>query len=195
MVKRANDTPFSPDVLSLALYFSDDDGGLSRHWLPSEVYQRETIALNPTWNNADLYEEPINGSVAYVANLSRLIGPGEDLLPPGPPPHPSIKGLGAKDLVIIPFAKPDTAYLVQRNVYSDPNLCPPIVEDEDTGAIDMMALNQGVILANLPTAQGTGAGWTCYLLSLISLRSGALSGLDVKDKAKYFQALEPRNKR
>jgi len=191
MAKRAKDEPFEPDVLSLALYFADDQGELSRHWLPSEVYQRETIAFNPAWKNADLFEEPVNDGVAYVANLSRLIGPGEDPVPPVPP-HPAIKALGAKDLVIIPFGRPDTAYLVHRNVYSDPNICPPIKEDEDTGGIDLMALNQGVVLANLPTANGSGAGWTCYLLSLISLKSGALKGLDVNDKAKYFQKLDPR---
>jgi hypothetical protein len=98
-------------------------------------------------------------------------------------------GAGAKDLVVIPSDAPGAAYVVPRAVYTDPLQCPSIGLHPDSADLDFMALNEGVVLANLPKASSP-SGWTCYLLSLLSLKSGAVQGLNLEDKASYFQELE-----
>ena len=69
---------------------------------------------------------------------------------------------------MIPHDDPSSGYLVSRDVYKD---CASLA-DRDIPDVVTMAIEEGVVVANLPKLQLDGI--TCYLLSLISLRSGAL---------------------
>jgi hypothetical protein len=183
-------TDYTPNVTDLALYFSDDNGDLAGRWVPSAVYTTTSLEAQPAWGRADLMEQPVDGGVFYVVNLTKLLGPGSPInAKPKPAPAPPTPA--AKDLVVV---APDStgktagiAYLVPRAVYTNTNQCPPIAGDAAATIIGM-ATNQGVILANIPKASNI-SGWTCYLLSLVSLRSGALPGLDANDKTHYFAEL------
>jgi hypothetical protein len=74
----------------------------------------------------------------------------------------------ASDIVVVPHDDPDSGYLVPREVYKSSTS----LSDQDIPDVVTMAIEEGVVLANLPKLQLDGI--TCYLLSLISLRSGAL---------------------
>ena len=180
---------FDPSVLDLALYFADDNGKLASCWVPNAIYTQQPCAMEPAWKMGDLLEVELSaGTVHYVLNLSRLITPGVGPLPPSFGMAGALAALavpGPKDLVIVPPDDPNQACVVPRAVYTDPTKCPPIGKDQDSADLDFLALNQGVVLANLPKVT-TPSGWTCFLLSLVSLRSGALPGVPGLDKNAYF---------
>jgi hypothetical protein len=180
---------FAPTVEDLALYFADDDGKIAACWVKREVYLRTAIPQKKEWEKATLLEdEDDQAGIFYVLNLSRMIEPGASPVPPQFPAPVGGAAPGAKDLVIIPHDSPKTALLVPRAVYTDVNTCPRIARSEDTADLDFLALNQGVVVANLPKYSAP-YGWTCFLLSLLSLRSGALPGLGTKNKNEYFGTL------
>jgi len=190
---------FNPTVFDLALYFSTDQGDISPCWVPQSVYTAVPCKLDPVWTHADLFEPELEGGASfYVANLARLQPPGQSPLSasakPAALPHANSAEPGPKDLVIIPYGTPNSAFVVKRAVYTDPKHCPKIEENPKSIDIDIMALNQGVVLANMPKASAP-AGWTCYLLSLISLKSGAVPGADVTDKAAYHAHVSSKLKR
>jgi hypothetical protein len=72
------------------------------------------------------------------------------------------------DIVVVPHDSPSAGYIVPRDVYRG---CQALT-DQDIPDVVTMAIEEGVVVANLPKLQLDGL--TCYLLSLISLRSGAL---------------------
>jgi hypothetical protein len=185
---------FTPTVYDLALYFSDDSGQLAAHWVPSAIYKAEAYGKpEPIWKMADFIEAPVDrGGFCYVANLSKLLLPSAEK---SPPVKASITGLRPKekDLVIVPPDEPDMAYVVRRDVYVDTDKCPEVGRDPTASDLNFMALNQGVILANVPKPTNC-SGWTCYLLSLLSLKSGALPGGEGQDKTTHFAALREKMK-
>lgn len=188
---------FDPSVLDLALYFCGDDNTVSSVWVPPEVYTAQPINMDDVWTRADLYEQPVGSDSFYVLNLSRLLGPGgvpesEKARPGvGAPSRASGSAAepGPRDLVVIPPNDPNHAYLVKRAVYTDPQYCPPIANDPSSADLDFMALNEGAVLANLPKASAP-SGWTCFLLSLLSLKSGAIKGAHIESRIRYFDELK-----
>ena len=202
---------YSPNVNDLALYFANDQGTISSCWISYDVYKATKLQpASDSWKMADLLESTVPGTdsdVFYVVNLSRLLGPGEptpvnNILPSPAGEAAAAQGASAttaaavpqpvaSDLVIIPYDDPDNAYLVPRTVYTDPNTCHPLDDNPSSAKIIVAAMNMGVVLANIPKAT-PATGWGCYLLSLISLNSGAVkSSTDSsrKDKSTYFGAL------
>ena len=70
--------------------------------------------------------------------------------------------------MVVPHDNPNAGYILPRDVSRE---CVAL-SDQDIPDVVTMAIEEGVVLANLPKLQLDGL--TCYLLSLISLRSGAL---------------------
>jgi hypothetical protein len=202
---------FSPSVNDLALYFGEDTGGsgycdtANGCWVPHDVYTASSrkIAFNPSWTMADLLECHVNGGpdVFYVVNLSKLLDPGVPPAGPGGAPPlaprasapPPVAGLnpGAKDLVIIPPEDDKNAYLVKHVDYANRTICPPFAQNATAAQIIVGALNLGVVLANIPKETNL-IGWGCFMLSLISLRSGAVrrpADGYLRRKGEYFRSL------
>jgi len=81
-------------------------------------------------------------------------------------------GMGAPfALALGAVVNPNAGYILPRDVYRD---CLALA-DQDIPDVVTMAIEEGVVVANLPKLQLDGL--TCYLLSLISLRSGALEAV------------------
>lgn len=168
------------------------------------------------WTDAIFLEKRASdGSAFYVLNLAKLLPPGvapqaetTGAAPAGPqpeavqgtagaPPSPGptaapAKGPtaapatpGSEDLVVIPFDEPQTAYLVSRTTYES---CPELDQTSSQSSdLVFMVFNQGVALANLPKPTDN-TGWTCTLLSLLSLRSAAVTGT-VASRAAHYDRL------
>lgn len=159
----------------IALFFQKN-GKEARCFIPRSVYADPAQRLDPNaveayWPKAALLEEPIEGQAAqfFVANLSLLEDPGvapsasDDELPP-----PRTELPGEFDLVVFPFDQPRTAYVVPKSTYEDETRCIPIKNEIDPDLI-FLAMNDGVVLANVPKHDLAGA--TCYILNLLALRS------------------------
>jgi len=174
--------PYTPQVDDLLLFFRDDDGKLAKRLIPHSVYADERrrvdlAALTPGWKGSVISEQGDDEHPYYVANFARLLAPGTSPFKPvprtgvsdeaPPAPEPSLKPQ-ASDIVVVPHDSPNCGYLVPRDVYKD---CFALA-DEDIPDVVTMAIEEGVVVANLPKLQLDG--FTCYLLSLIGLRSGAL---------------------
>jgi hypothetical protein len=172
---------YTPQVDDLLLFFRDDDGSLAKRLIPHHVYadERRRIsldALEPGWKGSVISEQGDSDKPYYVANFSRLLKPGTSPFRPRVrckpvsderAVAPSIQPQSS-DIVVVPHDDPSSGYLVSRDVYraSTP------LSDQDIPDVVTMAIEEGVVIANLPKLQLDGC--TCYLLSLISLRSGAL---------------------
>lgn len=171
---------YTPQVDDLLLFFRDDDGTLAKRLIPHRVYADESRrisldSLTPGWNGSVISEQGDAKQPYYVANFSRLLAPGTSPFKPTARRKPAAKRADApritpqhSDIVVIPHDDPDSGYLVSRDVYKD---CATLT-DQDIPDVVTMAIEEGVVVANLPKIQLDGM--TCYLLSLISLRSGAL---------------------
>jgi hypothetical protein len=179
----------TPQVDDLALFFTNDSGHADAVWITREDYTQGKNRVDPVpseWKNGVFLENTSSKeSVYYVLNLARL-------LPPGVAPQPKSAQAGSavaarsragtraasaqpgdKDLVVIPFDQPDAAYVVPRSLYQN---CPPLDKDSPQASdLVFMVFNQGILLANLPKPTNNN-GWTCNLLSLLSLRSAAGNG-------------------
>src|SRR5512138_48439 len=116
---------FQPTVEDLALFFCNDQGTLGATWVPHTVYLKTKLgAPKAEWQATTVYEEKVGAKdVAFVVNLSNLIGPG---VPPQPVmaakalrAAPAKAKVSKNDLVVIPPGSPDTAYLVTRATYQD----------------------------------------------------------------------------
>jgi hypothetical protein len=197
-------TDFEPSVSDLALYFADDDDEVAAHWVPAGIYKAApSCKIQAAWEMAPLLEHPVGDDVYYVVNFSKLLGPGI-----GPVPEPNTLAAkrtakktpkktttksatpAAKDLVVIPPDDPQHAYVVRRAVYTDPGKCPEIGHGVNVSDLNFMALNEGAVLCNLPKATNN-SGWTCFLLSLLSLKSGQLERFAAaKDKHSYFGSIQ-----
>jgi hypothetical protein len=172
---------YTPRVDDLLLFFKDDDGSLAKRLVPHHVYADESRrisleSLSPGWNGSVISEQGDAEQPYYVANFARLLAPGTSPFKPAPrrkpvprarPDAPKITPQ-ASDIVVVPHDDPDSGYLVPREVYKSSTS----LSDQDIPDVVTMAIEEGVVLANLPKLQLDGI--TCYLLSLISLRSGAL---------------------
>jgi len=173
---------YTPQVDDLLLFFRDDDGTLAKRLIPHHVYADESRrisldSLAPGWKGSVISEQGDEAEPYYVANFARLLAPGTSPFKPAPrrevgsetdvmvapkvTPQPS-------DIVVVPHDSPNAGYIVPRDVYRD---CLALA-DQDIPDVVTMAIEEGVVVANLPKVQLDGV--TCYLLSLISLRSGAL---------------------
>jgi len=174
--------PYTPQVDDLLLFFRDDDGSLAKRLIPRQVYadasRRISLdSLNPGFRTSVISEQGDEAEPYYVANFARLLAPGTSPFRPAPrrvaqvevsadaapnvTPKPS-------DIVVVPHDTPNAGYILPRDVYKD---CFALA-DQDIPDVVTMAIEEGVVVANLPKLQLDG--YTCYLLSLISLRSGAL---------------------
>jgi hypothetical protein len=181
-------SPYTAQVDDLVLFFRDDQGTLGIRLVPHDVYTEPRLAVDlakiaPGYAGSLLSELAApKGGFFYVANLSRLLDPGEPAFRnPALAEHAHAVALaesngapGDGDLVVVPYDQPDSGYLVSRSVYQD---C-PVLTNVDIPDVTSMALNDGVILANIPKTPPNGI--TCYLLSLVSLRSGALDAVQHK---------------
>lgn len=172
---------YTPQVDDLLLFFRDDDGTLAKRLIPHHVYadERRRISLDslePGWKGSVISEQGDSEKPYYVANFSRLLTPGTSPFRPrvrrkatsdertvAPKIQPQ-----ASDIVVVPHEDPSSGYLVPRDVYR----ASMALTDQDIPDVVTMAIEEGVVIANLPKLQLDGA--SCYLLSLISLRSGAL---------------------
>jgi hypothetical protein len=173
---------YTPQVDDLLLFFRDDDGSLAKRLIPHHVYadERRRISLDslePGWKGSVISEQGDSDKPYYVANFSRLLTPGTSPFRPrarriavaeeraaAPKIQPQ-----SSDIVVVPHDDPSSGYLVSRDVYR----ASTALTDQDIPDVVTMAIEEGVVVANLPKLQLDGA--TCYLLSLISLRSGALA--------------------
>ncbi len=174
--------PYTPQVDDLLLFFRDDDGKLAKRLVPHEVYADESRrisldSLAPGWKGSVISEQGDEQDPYYVANFSRLLAPGTSPFKPVARKQPSSANdvmtapkvtLKPSDIVVVPHDSPNAGYVLPRSVYRD---CFAL-SDQDIPDVVTMAIEEGVVVANLPKLQLDGA--TCYLLSLISLRSGAL---------------------
>ena len=192
---------FQPNLEDLALFFSDDRGGVAARWVPKTVYQTTPWGdPKPEWKNAPIYSEQLGVSgAAFVVNLSTLIGPGDVKPQAGPVARrpASVGGAGSElakdDLVVIPFSEPNNAYVVRSATYRNSDACPAI-GGPSSSDLSLMALTEGTVLANLhrPT---NNTGWTCVLLNLLTLRMGALPDANKDNKSDYYRTLTSRKSR
>jgi len=174
---------YTPQVDDLLLFFRDDDGGLAKRLIPHHVYADENRrisldSLSPGWKGSVISEQGDEAAPYYVANFARLLEPGTSPFKPAPrrevsavtelAPAPKVTPR-PNDIVVVPHDSPNAGYIVPRDVYRD---CLALA-DHDIPDVVTMAIEEGVVVANLPKVQLDGV--TCYLLSLISLRSGALA--------------------
>jgi hypothetical protein len=134
-------------------------------------------SLAPGWKGSVISEQGDEQDPYYVANFARLLAPGTSPFKPVARKEPSSASdvmtapkvtLKPSDIVVVPHDSPNAGYVLPRSVYRD---CFAL-SDQDIPDVVTMAIEEGVVVANLPKLQLDGA--TCYLLSLISLRSGAL---------------------
>jgi hypothetical protein len=178
--------PYTPQVDDLLLFFRDDDGKLAKRLIPHHVYADESRrisldSLSPGWKGSVISEQGNEDQPYYVANFARLLAPGTSPFKPVPRRKasadtdvmvaPTVKPQ-PNDIVVVPHDSPNAGYIVPRDVYRD---CFALA-DQDIPDVVTMAIEEGVVVANLPKLQLDG--FTCYLLSLISLRSGALDAAD-----------------
>jgi hypothetical protein len=173
---------YTPQVDDLLLFFRDDDGSLAKRLVPHHVYTDESRrisldSLSPGFRGSVISEQGDDADPYYVANFARLLAPGSSPFKPVPRSEPRdehTRQAGPKvtpqptDIVVVPHDDPNAGYILPRGVYRD---CLALT-DEDIPDVVTMAIEEGVVIANLPKLQLDGI--TCYLLSLISLRSGAL---------------------
>lgn len=173
---------YTPQVDDLLLFFRDDDGALAKRLIPHHVYADESRrisldSLTPGFRGSVISEQGDETEPYYVANFACLLAPGSSPFKPARrsttsatpaadtapkvTPQPS-------DIVVVPHDNPNAGYILPRNVYRE---CLALA-DQDIPDVVTMAIEEGVVVANLPKLQLDGV--TCYLLSLISLRSGAL---------------------
>jgi hypothetical protein len=173
---------YTPQVDDLLLFFRDDDGTLAKRLVPHHVYADEARrisldSLAPGFRGSVISEQGEEADPYYVANFARLLAPGSSPFKPvrsNTPRADAATSTAPKvtprpsDIVVVPHDKPDAGYILPRDVYRD---CLALA-DRDIPDVVTMAIEEGVVVANLPKLQLDGI--TCYLLSLISLRSGAL---------------------
>ena len=158
----------------IALFFSKN-GKPARCFIPYAVYtdpKEKLDVVRPYWPKAALLEEGLESPSGrfFVTNLALLEDPGTlpvDVPLPDPLPSPAAPP-GPDDLVVIPHDDPKSAYVVRKATYEDETKCIPIKDDVDPDLV-FMALNDGVVLANVPKYDLAGA--TCFLLNLLALRS------------------------
>jgi hypothetical protein len=162
----------------IALFFNLN-GQPKKRWVSKEVYTdptRQLQKLDPTWQMAVLAEGGKPTGPFYVTNLSKLLKPGVSPDPSAakrvPLKGPVAQGPAQGDLVVIPYATPNVAYLVKQSDYLDTDICPDISEIEGAD-LKFLALTQGAVLANIPKEDLDGM--TCYLLNLLGLNSGAIT--------------------
>jgi hypothetical protein len=172
---------YTGQVDDLLLFFRDDDGTLGKRLVPHRVYADESRrisldSLTAGWSGSVISEQGDAERPYYVANFSRLLAPGTSPFKPTARRRSPADRSDAprvmpqeSDIVVIPHDDPGAGYLVSREVYKS---C-PVLEDQDIPDVVTMAIEEGVVVANLPKIQLDG--FTCYLLSLVSLRSGALA--------------------
>jgi hypothetical protein len=181
--------PYTPQVDDLLLFFRDDDGSLAKRLVPRQVYADESRrisldALAPGFRSSVISEQGDDAQPYYVANFARLLAPGTSPFRPAPrrAPRADVAVDTApkvtpkpNDIVVVPHDTPNAGYILPRDVYKD---CFALA-DQDIPDVVTMAIEEGVVVANLPKLQLDG--YTCYLLSLISLRSGALEAPTVAE--------------
>jgi hypothetical protein len=174
--------PYTPQVDDLLLFFRDDDGSLAKRLIPRQVYADESRrisldSLDKSFRSSVISEQGDEAQPYYVANFARLLAPGTSPFRPAPrraPQNDVALDVAPKvtpnpsDIVVVPHDAPNAGYILPRDVYKD---CFALA-DQDIPDVVTMAIEEGVVVANLPKLQLDG--YTCYLLSLISLRSGAL---------------------
>jgi hypothetical protein len=186
---------FDAQVDDLALFFRDDDGTLGKRWVPHSVYADDQLKLDASrlpsgWKDKLVSEQAVGDGVYYIVNLARLLDPGSSPSRIECVPSESLSDYansapGTGDLVIVPWDKADDPHLVPRALYRS---CPPI-EQQGSSDLIYMALNEGVVLANMPKPADL-KGFVCYLLSLVALRSGALDQGEQRDKtARALEAI------
>lgn len=177
---------YTPQVDDLLLFFRDDDGTLAKRLIPHHVYADEGRRINldslsPGWKGSVISEHGDEKDPYYVANFARLLAPGTSPFKPVPR-HAASSGSDVmvatsvqprpSDIIVVPHDSPNAGYIVPREIYRD---CLALA-DQDIPDVVTMAIEEGVVVANLPKVQLDGV--TCYLLSLISLRSGALDAVE-----------------
>jgi hypothetical protein len=179
---------FQAQVDDLALFFRDDDGSLGMRWLTHSVYTEPQLEMDSTklpegWEGSLVREVSLKeGGSYHIVNLSCLLAPGTRSASRAHSPleakriAESVKQTPTNgDIVVIPFDQPNmpvTPHLIPHDLLRH---LPPI-ERSTSSDLVFMALDEGVVLANLPKI-GDLRGYTCYVLSLVALRSGALPGV------------------
>jgi hypothetical protein len=193
-------TQFGVQVDDLVLFFQDSSGGITNaqpaivnKWLPYHIYTspnlRASLDSVPVGWETIVFMEPKTktNETYYFANLARLVAPS---VPADGKPSRYTTGLpdatkyspsqpAAGDLVIVPYDDPQSCYRVPQALY---RACPTL-DDKDIADIDFMAVQEGVLLANIPKVELTGI--SCYLLNLIGLRSATIgAGLNKTQHAR-----------
>jgi hypothetical protein len=143
--------------------------------IPATIFNDDILKITgaqPYWSKSVLTCEPVGGDSYYVLNMSLLypspqVQPsGEEPDPPLPTPMPPAAQAGANDMIVLPYDENNkpSPRLISRDLYMK---CPQLPE-EDIPDIVFMAVEEGVVVANLPKLELTGI--TCRLLNLTSLR-------------------------
>lgn len=168
---------------AIALFFAVGNQ-TKKSFIPRSVYadpnhKLPASAVQDYWKKSTLLEEGRDKNDKtkkpyFVVNLPLLEDPG--VTPEGgsdtegapAAPRSTLPAPQAGDLVVIPWNDEDNAFLVPKAVYQDPTKCPPL-SDADNSDLIFMALSEGVVLANVPKEDPTGA--TCFVLNLLALKS------------------------
>lgn len=183
---------YDVQVDDLVLFFADDQGNVVNRWVPKTVYANDRLAVPdsqidaavPDWRKVIVTEREADAAGPwYLTNLARLRPPPStgtaiplSELPGVPDAIQAAVAAGltpkSQDIVVVPYtdAQPK-GYLVPKQVYT---ACPVLPMDV-VADLEFMAIEEGVVLANMPKFEVTGV--SCYLLGLSNLRSGA-AGLE-----------------
>jgi hypothetical protein len=201
-------TEYGVQVDDLVLFFGEAQQGgdandkptVVNRWLPYQFYTAQSLKASPDslpagWEGTVFMEAKTkDNEVYYFANLSRLVSP---LLPEDVKPERQASGLpdvtkysgspaAGGDLVVVPYDDPQSCYRIPKELY---RACPALAE-KDIADLDFMAVQEGVLFANVPKVELTGI--SCFLLNLLSLRSSAVasefSGLNKAGHARAVSA-------
>jgi hypothetical protein len=187
---------YEAHVDDIALFFALNARESTERWVPHSVYaDPEFLVENPIppqWKGSVFSQQPCAGGAPddywYLVNLSLLLEPGVSVESQTQRKAAVHAATGREkktnvtpkkgDLVVVPWDAPDQAFLVPRTRYEDEEVCPPL-KSPSVSDLVYAAIDEGVVLANLPRPASL-VGATCYLLSLLSLKSGALEPKDDK---------------
>lgn len=173
---------FNAEVDDLAVFFVDpreeESVELMARWVSYATYTDPKYAIDPAavaeyWSKSLLTREVAEASPYYVLNLQLMLK--GDSVPKGADPEPTGKvqpALG--DLVIIPQPRPGDKNLAPAYCvpFEDLEACPSL-SGPQTADLRFMAVDEGVVVANIPKQDLVGM--SCILVGLVNVRrAGAL---------------------
>jgi hypothetical protein len=173
--KNGDKEPGPDDLMSVWLSYATytdpkyamTDGSLKAYWAKSLLTKEDTKPLPPE-------EAPKGvraGAPYHVVNLFQLLPAGSSVEGLSEKPRGTALTPGPGDLVVVPQPRPKanlaTAYCVP---YSALLNCPSL-EGPQTSDLRYMAIDEGVVVANIPKLEL--CGMSCIILGLVNVRGSA----------------------